>query len=514
MPTGRTGTQRNSAPRRSTASDALAVAGFACLLATMLLYSAAAMPFQRFDTLPAFVEVFSCELRTAAAFGLAVAALSCLERMRTLLGARATMVAGTLPYLAGNALFCLMALGTVAPGAAPAAGVLIGIGCVMQVLAWGRVLARYTLKRAVAVVAASAVIAALIGWVQLALPEQGAVAVFMACSAVCAALPFVLGGMRGKGRRSTGEAIGGAGGRWRGLRGGVALVGTFLDVALVPSVGLLLFAMLMGMRGELFFEDYPQYVAIQVAVAALLFVIVLLPTRRPLLQAIYRGLVPTLAVAVLVVNYVSEALFGGSGVEITLVMLLYTAAALLCLSTLIGMAHAAEFSTDLISSLTVGVFSLATVLTQLAGSAFGFDTESTRAVIVLTSGAYAAGMIVFTIWRGLGTGDAPRAWEIDGGARPEASASRHAARPDGAPADCLATLGPTLDERCDELARRYALTAREREILGYLAQGHTGSYIGDELLISPNTVRTHIHNIYQKFGVATRDDILRLVRNG
>lgn len=73
---------------------------------------------------------------------------------------------------------------------------------------------------------------------------------------------------------------------------------------------------------------------------------------------------------------------------------------------------------------------------------------------------------------------------------------------------------PTLDERCDELARRYALTAREREILGYLAQGHTGSYIGDELLISPNTVRTHIHNIYQKFGVATRDDILRLVRNG
>lgn len=507
MPTDH-GAIRPADAQRSNVGDALAVAGFACLLATMLLYSAAAMPFQRFDTLPSFVGVFSYELRTAAAFGLAVAALSCLRGVRTLLGARATMVAGTLPYLAGNALFCLMALGAVAPGAAPAAGVLIGIGSVMQVLAWGRALARYTLKRAVAVVAASAVIAALIGWAQLALPERGAVALFMACSAVCAALPFALGAGGTCCRPTEGAGV-----RGRGLRGGVALVGTFLDVALIPSVGLLLFAVLMGMRGELFFEDYPQYVAIQVVVAALLFVIVLLPTRRPLLQAIYRGLVPTLAVAVLVVNYVSEALLGGSGVEIALVMLLYTAAALLCLSTLIGMAHAAEFSTDLISSLTVGVFSLATVLTQLAGSAFAFDADATRAVIVLTSGAYAAGMIVFTIWRGLGTGDAPRAWEAGDGIRPETPASRHTARPDGATVG-LGALAPTVDERCDELARRYALTAREREILGYLAQGHTGSYIGDELLISPNTVRTHIHNIYRKFGVATRDEILELVRNG
>lgn len=511
MPTDH-GAIRPADAQRSNVGDALAVAGFACLLATMLLYSAAAMPFQRFDTLPSFVGVFSYELRTAAAFGLAVAALSCLRGVRTLLGARATMVAGTLPYLAGNALFCLMALGAVAPGAAPAAGVLIGIGCVMQTLAWGRVLARYTLKHAVAVVAASAVIAALIGWAQLALPERGAVAVFMACSAVCAALPFALGGMRRKGRGSTGEAIGDAGGQRRGLRGGVALVGTFLDVALVPSVGLLLFAMLMGMRGELFFEDYPQYVAIQVVVAALLFVIVLLPTRRPLLQAIYRGLVPTLAVAVLAVNYVSEALFGGSSFEIALVMLLYTAAALLCLSTLIGMAHAAEFSADLISSLAVGAFSLATVLTQHAGSAVGLDAEGTRAVVVVTSGAYAAGMIAFTIWRGLGSVDAAQPQVPARG--PSDLLGATGTDEGRTPADGLAALAPTLDERCDELARRYALTAREREILGYLAQGHTGSYIGDELLISPNTVRTHIHNIYQKFGVATRDDILRLVRNG
>ena len=71
--------------------------------------------------------------------------------------------------------------------------------------------------------------------------------------------------------------------------------------------------------------------------------------------------------------------------------------------------------------------------------------------------------------------------------------------------------GRPLGERCDELAATYSLTGREREILGYLALGHSGAYISEELLISPNTVRTHIHNIYRKVGVASREDIVRLV---
>ena len=39
-----------------------------------------------------------------------------------------------------------------------------------------------------------------------------------------------------------------------------------------------------------------------------------------------------------------------------------------------------------------------------------------------------------------------------------------------------------------------------------------GVYIGEELVISPNTVRTHIHNIYRKLDVTSREDILRIVR--
>ena len=70
----------------------------------------------------------------------------------------------------------------------------------------------------------------------------------------------------------------------------------------------------------------------------------------------------------------------------------------------------------------------------------------------------------------------------------------------------------SIEARCDELARAYGLTAREREVLGFLAHGHNGVYIGEELVISPNTVRTHIHNIYRKLDVTSREDILRIVR--
>ena len=56
------------------------------------------------------------------------------------------------------------------------------------------------------------------------------------------------------------------------------------------------------------------------------------------------------------------------------------------------------------------------------------------------------------------------------------------------------------------------LTAREREILGYLAEGHNDAFIAEALVISPNMARTHIRNIYRKLDVSSREDILRLTR--
>lgn len=48
------------------------------------------------------------------------------------------------------------------------------------------------------------------------------------------------------------------------------------------------------------------------------------------------------------------------------------------------------------------------------------------------------------------------------------------------------------------------LTAREREVLELVAEGHTNGEIATQLWISPGTVRKHLDNLYNKLGVHTR----------
>jgi LuxR family maltose regulon positive regulatory protein len=49
-----------------------------------------------------------------------------------------------------------------------------------------------------------------------------------------------------------------------------------------------------------------------------------------------------------------------------------------------------------------------------------------------------------------------------------------------------------------------ALTGREREILNLLAVGSRVKEIADRLVISQNTVNTHLKNLYEKLGVSSK----------
>jgi DNA-binding NarL/FixJ family response regulator len=49
-----------------------------------------------------------------------------------------------------------------------------------------------------------------------------------------------------------------------------------------------------------------------------------------------------------------------------------------------------------------------------------------------------------------------------------------------------------------------ALTEREMEVLGLLAQGKTNRQIAQALTITPNTVKKHVDHVLQKLGVGTR----------
>jgi DNA-binding NarL/FixJ family response regulator len=56
------------------------------------------------------------------------------------------------------------------------------------------------------------------------------------------------------------------------------------------------------------------------------------------------------------------------------------------------------------------------------------------------------------------------------------------------------------------------LTAREREVLGLIAEGHSNTAIGDRLSISLKTVETHIGTIFSKLELFPGPDDDRRVR--
>lgn len=54
------------------------------------------------------------------------------------------------------------------------------------------------------------------------------------------------------------------------------------------------------------------------------------------------------------------------------------------------------------------------------------------------------------------------------------------------------------------------LSAREREVLGLLAEGMSGAAIAERLVLSPETVRTHVRNAMDKLGASTRSQAVAI----
>jgi DNA-binding CsgD family transcriptional regulator len=55
------------------------------------------------------------------------------------------------------------------------------------------------------------------------------------------------------------------------------------------------------------------------------------------------------------------------------------------------------------------------------------------------------------------------------------------------------------------------LTRREREVLTLITAGHTNREMAESLVVSPETVKTHVRHVLNKFGVARKAEIRALI---
>ncbi len=68
-------------------------------------------------------------------------------------------------------------------------------------------------------------------------------------------------------------------------------------------------------------------------------------------------------------------------------------------------------------------------------------------------------------------------------------------------------------QKFDSLAKEYKISKRESEIIELIMQGKSNKEIEDLLFISFHTVKNHIYNLYQKFGLNSRAQLIHFINS-
>ncbi len=68
-----------------------------------------------------------------------------------------------------------------------------------------------------------------------------------------------------------------------------------------------------------------------------------------------------------------------------------------------------------------------------------------------------------------------------------------------------------ISKQCAALQQHYRLSAREAEVMEYIARGNSVAHIAEELVVSENTIRTHSKRIYAKLDIHKKQELMDLV---
>ena len=191
-----------------------------------------------------------------------------------------------------------------------------------------------------------------------------------------------------------------------------------------------------------------------------------------------------------------------------------------------GLPHTAVYG------IFAGVAYTALLLGSVVGLSLGIEQGVSQAVMfVIAMGALYIMAMVLVVPRdflpgkkdGVEAGLEPEGdLEPEGGLEPEGveAASPKGSEPEARLESALLAdsgLEPdrelTIDEKCALLSERYQLSRRETEIFPYLAKGRDVQFVANELVLSKNTIKTHVKNIFMKLDVHSRQEIIDLVES-
>lgn len=449
--------------------------GFAAFMASMLIYAGTVTAFLRYDGVFDFMAVFARS--TLASLLVASLLILVLEVFRASIPLKVMMGLGGVLHLVGCSLFAYATIsGDHGLALLFAGAISSGTGECLLCLAWGRVFSRFKLRDALLNISVACILSLLVYGAIVLLPPLFGMSLFLLCAGT-SVIVLLLVKQSPEGNNTFQRAA------LESPKKIVSALKSFAGIIVEPAIGLFAFSFMMGMTSYFFYEIFWTYFAAGVLAAVMPLCLAFVKIKRPLTRLLYQNFIPVLAVLVLAATNISQLVFRGTSLDMFFMLLLYCFAAILTIANLCAIANASEFSSNIIFATALILFAIASLGGITCSSLLSVDV-----VLVITTIITTLYVVILLLNRSVRSEDGSLI-------KTQRDESERA-----------------LPDRCSELAEIHGLTAREHEILIYLAHGYSNTYISEVLFISPNTVRTHIHNMYKKIGASSREDIIDITR--
>lgn len=540
--------------------DTLAVFGLTALFSSLLIYSAVMMGFRRFQYIENIMGVFAPTLLFAA---LLVSLILFICSLRNSLpGTKVLCGVGGLLSIAGAVMFSMFITGYAATMFAVVLfAAVAGAGEVIVCCVWGRIGKHWSLEKALVIIVIAFALALGIELLISSLSEAVALGLFIICTVVAAMLPLFEPAASVSSDELIPEGFDSHETASKKKKQ-THILKALQELALEPAIGVLVFAFCLGSMRALFWQAHNEYIVGSLGAVAIALFVLVVPRKQSLTRLFSVVIIPSCAVALLAVTNIVLRVGQGDFWAQSLLYLFFGLAIILTLATLCATAHGGEVCGDTLFSGMLALFAAASLAGQ--ATAEGCSDSVIEAMIGVVIALYAVAVVVmrsvridkawgaFAVFDGQNMQANEAYLHRSATAVPECTQGLQkfatcAQLPEGVAehvssdmasegADTDRTYGeghsqtdvladglnecndrllpenaPTSrKEACEAIAAKYGLTSREQEILALLARGHNGVYISEILFISPNTVRTHIHNIYRKLGVSSREEVLSM----